>query len=346
METGHIKSIIVGGGPAGSTCGYQLVKHNEDCLIIDRKEFPRDKLCGGGLTPKAHILIDQIFPGIKYDYCCVNKIEMYSNNKYICDFSLNTELRTVARKEFDHILLNQYKEIGGKVITDTVSKVEEKKNKIYLTLASGKILSCDNLIGADGANSIVRKYLQPNFKKGIVCLEKNVANMSIRDMRVYFDKKFKSGYFYLFPNSQGYAVGYGDKCTTIEQFDQSLQEYNLMDDNKTKGAYIPMFDNLEYPFRKNILLVGDAGGYADSMTGEGIYFAIKSGQNAANSIIRNEDFKILNNEVIEVIKKRKKMASIFYFKPVMRLFVYMCKKPSLLRRINNKVNHAMVSSTD
>lgn len=346
MEISHIKTIIIGGGPAGVTCGYQLVKHNEDCLIIDRKEFPREKLCGGGLTPKAHILIDKIFTGIKYDYCSVNKIDMYSNNNYICSFSLNTELRTVARKEFDCILLNQYLKIGGKVITDTLSKIEEKDNKIYVTISSGKTFTCDNLVGADGTNSLVRKYLQPNFKKGILCLEKNVADMSIRDMRVYFDKKFKDGYFYLFPNLSGYAVGYGDAQTTPDRFHESLEEYNLMDESKTKGAYIPMFDKLEYPFRKNILLIGDAGGYADSMTGEGIYFAVKSGQNAASSIIKNKDFETSNKGVIDIIRKRKKMAHLFYFPLVMKLFVYMCKKPSLLKRINNKVNEAMISPAD
>lgn len=346
MEKTHIKTIIIGGGPAGVTCGYQLVKHHEDCLIIDRKEFPREKLCGGGLTPKAHILIDKIFTGIKYDYCSVNKIDMYSNSKYVCSFSLNTELRTVARKDFDHILLEQYKAIGGQVITDTLSKIEEKDNKIFLTLLSGRIFTCDNLIGADGTNSLVRKYLQPNFKKGTLCLEKNVSDMSIRDMRVYFDKKFKDGYFYLFPNLNGYAVGYGDALTTTERFHQSLEEYNLTDESKTKGAYIPMFDKIEYSFHKNILLIGDAGGYADSMTGEGIYFAVKSGQNAASSIIENKDFETSNKGVIDIIRKRKKMAHLFYFPPVMKLFVYMCKKPSLLRRINNKVNEAMISPAD
>lgn len=346
MEKTHIKTIIIGGGPAGVTCGYQLVKHNEDCLIIDRKEFPRDKLCGGGLTAKAHILISKIFTGIKYDYCSVNKIDMYSNSKYICSFSLDTELRTVARKEFDYILSNQYLEIGGKLISDTLSKIEEKNNKIYLTLLSGKILTCDNLIGADGTNSVVRKYLQPNFKKGTLCLEKNVTDMSIRDMRVYFDKKFKDGYFYLFPNLSGYAVGYGDALTTTDRFHQSLEEYNLMDESKTKGAYIPMFDKLEYPFIKNILLIGDAGGYADSMTGEGIYFAVKSGQNAASSIIENKDFETSNKGVIDIIRKRKKMAHLFYSPLVMKFFVYMCKKPSILRRINNKVNEAMISPAD
>lgn len=341
----HVKTIIVGGGPAGITCGYCLVQNNQECLIIDRKIFPREKLCGGGLTAKAHILIDRIFEGIEYDYYSVREIEMYSNKKYVCSFSLDTELRTVARTDFDHVLLKKYQEIGGRVLTDSVVSVEEKENKIYVKLMSGTVFSCDYLVGADGANSVVRKYLQPNFDKGIICLEKSVSDMSVRNMRVYFDKKFKNGYLYLFPNANGYVVGYGDKRTTIERFHKSLEEHNLMDDAKTKGAYIPMFDSLDYPFTKHILLIGDAGGYADSMTGEGIYFAVKSGENAALSIVNNSDFKTLNQQVIDVIRKRKKMSNLFFFPLVQMLFVYMCKKPSLFARINRKVNEAMSSSS-
>lgn len=341
MNKAHIETIIVGAGPAGATCGYVLMKHNRECLVIDRKEFPREKLCGGGLTPKAHILVDSIFEGVQYDYYSVNTIDMFSQKKYICSYTLNTELRTVARRDFDNVLLTEYEKLGGQKITDTVVEIEEYGGKIYLTLLSGRKLSCDFLIGADGANSVVRKYLQPGFKKGIVCLEKTVEDMSIRNMQVYFDKKFKNGYLYIFPNTKGYVVGYGDKRTNLDEFDRSLKEHGLGSENKTKGAYIPMFDNIDYPFRKDIILIGDAGGYADSMTGEGIYFAVKSGENAALSIIRSQDFRILNKSVIDVIRKRKKMSELFFFPPVHRLFVYLCKKPKWLARINRKVNEAL-----
>lgn len=341
MDRTHIETIIVGAGPAGSTCGYILTKNNRDCLIIDRKEFPREKLCGGGLTPKAHILIDAIFEGIQYDYYSVNTIDMFSQKKYICSYTLDTELRTVSRRDFDNILLNEYQKLGGHKLTDTVVDLEESDDKIHLTLLSGKKLSCNYLIGADGANSVVRKYLQPDFKKGIICLEKTVEDMSIRNMQVYFDKKFRNGYLYVFPNTKGYVVGYGDKGTNLDEFDRSLKEHNLMSGNRTKGAYIPMFDKIDYSFRDDIILIGDAGGYADSMTGEGIYFAVKSGENAALSIIQSKDFRALNKRVIDVIRKRRLMSEIFFFTPVHSLFIFLCKRKRWLAKINRKVNEAL-----
>ena len=342
MTDNHVKTIIVGAGPAGCTCGYILAKNNQDCIVIDRKEFPRDKLCGGGLTPKAHILLERVFENIQYDYFKVEKVDLYTYNEFVCSFLMDTEIRNIHRKEFDHLLLKEYQKLGGQIITDTVVRIEEAEDKKFILLKSGKKLSCDYLIGADGANSVVRRYLEPNFSKGFVLLEKYIPDRTMTDLRVYFDRKIKRGYLYLFPNKEGYAVGYGGENTTLDVFEESLSHLKIRAEAKTKGAYLPMCSTkLKYPFRKDIILVGDAGGYADAMTGEGLYFAMKSGENAAISIVENVDFKMQNKDVIETIKKRKIMAEIFYFAPVTKLFMYMCKKASLLRRINRRVNEAL-----
>lgn len=344
MQTDHVKTIIVGGGPAGATCGYLLMKNNQDCLIIDRKEFPREKLCGGGLTPKAHMLLREIFGEIAYDYYDVKEMDVYSRGKYTCSFSLDAGIRTVLRSEFDHTLLKEYQKAGGKVMTATVKKIEEKERRIYLSLDSGKVLSCNCLIGADGVHSTVRKYLEPGFKKGALCLEKVVedsAGKYGKNIKVYFDRKFESGYLYVFPNKQGYAVGYEDKQTSCEEFSQSLEKLGLTDNSKVKGAYIPVRDKRKYPFRKDIILIGDAGGYADSLTGEGIYYAIRSVQHAASAIISNQDFRTLNQDVLSAMKRRDRMARLFYIRLVNRLFMWMCRKPSLLVRINRRVNREL-----
>ncbi|WP_029905446.1 NAD(P)/FAD-dependent oxidoreductase [Prevotella sp. 10(H)] len=337
----HIKTIIIGAGPAGISCGYTLLKNGSDCLIIDRKEFPREKICGGGLTPQAHAFVDRIFNGLNYDYMDIRAIKMFYRKKYICSYSIDKGLRIVSRRDFDYTLLKEYEEKGGQRLTDIITKIEEEDDKIYLSLLSGKKLSCDYLIGADGANSIVRKYLQPDFKRGFLWLEKTVIENEKKDLQVYFDNRLKNGYLYKFPNPRGYVVGYGDRHTNTATFDKLLKEYDLMPDCKTKGAYIPMFDKQDYPFRKNILLAGDAGGYVDSITGEGLYFAFKSGENAALSIIQGKDYKQLNQPLMDIVKRRKRMARLFYFPPVHRLFIYLSGKPKWLERINRRVNREL-----
>lgn len=335
--TEHIETIIVGAGPAGSTCGYLLQKAGKGCLIVEKSEFPREKLCGGGLTPKTHIIIDRIFDNLKYDYHRANNMEIYSEGKFYCTFHLAPEIRIIVRKEFDNLLLEQYKNLGGKVLYGRLTKIEESDGKIFLRLSDGKQLSCDRLIGADGATSSVRKYLQPKFGKGIVCLEKLVPGKPDKDIKVIFDGRFDNGYMYVFPNKNGNVIGCGHKKSSVPEFRDLLAEYHISDKEKIKGAYIPMLEKIDYPFRRNILLIGDAGGYADSMTGEGLYYAIKTGENAANSIIHNRDFRKESRSVINEVRIIRLMSITFYCKPIHRLFLWMCTKPRLQKRINSTV---------
>ncbi|MBD8389467.1 NAD(P)/FAD-dependent oxidoreductase [Dysgonomonas sp. BGC7] len=338
MEKTHLEIIVVGAGPAGVTCSSLLQRSGKECLLIDKAEFPRNKVCGGGLTPKAHILLSRIYPTLKYDYYKVNSIYTYFNRKYICNFSLDTEIRTVVRQDFDHLLLKEYKQLGGLFLTDKLLKVEEKDKKVVVVLKSGRVLSCNYLIGADGANSIVRKCLQPGFSSGQVWMEKTSIDKSQDKMIVHFDKRIPEGYSYVFPNTRGHIVGYGEKHSGHEKFGQLLKEQGLEGSEKTKGAYIPMFDKLDYPFRESIILIGDAGGYADSMTGEGLYYALRSGENAALAILSGQDFKVQNSDIITLINKRRRMARLFYWYPINKLFMYMCTRPFLFSRINKRVN--------
>jgi thioredoxin reductase len=71
-----IDVLIVGAGPAGSVCGYLLAKAGVSCLLIDHATFPRDKICGGGLTPKCWKLLEELIPGIKYEYNSIRNIRL------------------------------------------------------------------------------------------------------------------------------------------------------------------------------------------------------------------------------------------------------------------------------
>lgn len=339
MEIKHFNTIVIGGGPAGITCAYILTKNNKECLIIDKAEFPREKLCGGGLTPKAHKIIESIFGGIKYDYHLVNNLEVYSHNNYLCTYRLYTEIRTVNRKDFDFALYNEYLKVGGKIWQGKPTVIEEKEGKIYLTLSDGQLFSCDYLIGADGANSFVRRYLQPNRSKGIVCLETSTNDKSVENIQVFFAKEYTGGFAYIFPNEEGYVAGCGYKDTDVNVFRKYLEDNNIGGDRRIKGAYIPMFDKIDYPFKDNLILIGDAGGYADSISGEGLYYAFKTGENAAISIMNNRSFMLQNGDVIKKIRKTTRYSNLFFNKIINKLFLFLFKKGFQHHRIEKLLNH-------
>ena len=142
--------LIVGAGPAGSVCGYLLQKAGVSCLLIDHATFPRDKLCGGGLTPKCWRLLDELIPGIKYEYNSVRDIRLTVEANHCCEFTADTQLRLVKRKDFDNQLLELYKSIGGEFLQGSFLRYDEQPDGLVVTLKSGEQIACRYLVGADG----------------------------------------------------------------------------------------------------------------------------------------------------------------------------------------------------
>lgn len=335
----HIDTIIIGGGPGGATCGYMLAQKNKESLIIERSVFPRDKVCGGGLTPKCYRLIDKIFNNISYDYHSVNKLEVHLGQNRNRTFVLTNEIRVVYRKDFDNNLLEAYKKIGGEVVPGRAKTIEEQDGKIFVTLSDNTRYSCNKLIGADGANSIVRKYVDPTNKRKMLLLEKTLTNKSFDNIKLYFDTKLDKGYMYLFPNPEGCVIGYGDTNTNKHEFDRRINEAGLPDANKQKGAYLPIFDNIEYQMKDNIILIGDAGGYVDSISGEGLFYAIQTGGFAALSILNKTPFRELNEGIINRIRKINQLSEYFYNKLVHYPLIYFCTGKFIHKYISRTINN-------
>ena len=72
----EVDVVIIGAGPAGSVCGYLLKKAGKNCLLVDHASFPRDKVCGGGMSPRCWKLLHELIPGIKYEYNSVRKFRL------------------------------------------------------------------------------------------------------------------------------------------------------------------------------------------------------------------------------------------------------------------------------
>ena len=130
--------LIVGAGPAGSVCGYLLQKAGVSCLLIDHATFPRDKICGGGVTPKGWTLLEKLMPGFKYDYNSIRKIKLIVEDNHHCEFDSALELRLVQRKVFDRLLLEQYLSAGGTFQKDAFLQYEDFDDHLVVTLKSGE----------------------------------------------------------------------------------------------------------------------------------------------------------------------------------------------------------------
>lgn len=108
--------IVIGGGPAGTSCGIELRKKNYKTCIVDKKIFPQEKLCGGLITQKTIDLLKSFDLSVKTSdfYCRIsNKIEVYNSNERLNSININISYYFTDRFVFDNLLTNEYKRYNG-----------------------------------------------------------------------------------------------------------------------------------------------------------------------------------------------------------------------------------------
>lgn len=306
LEKKYYDVIVVGCGPAGSTVSYLLQRQGFKVLAIDKETFPRSKLCGGLLTQKTINLLHRIY-GDSLGSLQDKKIIEYTSSFYelrtqqlvIKSGETNIPAVLVDRLVYDNYLLEYAKSVGVEVIEgDRVVSIDNENS--YVTTFGGKIFQAPIIIGADGANSIVRKsingkYLSSNhWRRNLAFgVEVSVAREEVSELIVgpiiYFGL-VTWGYAWVFPNKENLVVGVG--CLNPKNFDLKVEldkvlaliGYKSKTTYKLRGHPIPYGNFLQKPACKSVLLLGDAAGLVDPLMGEGIYYAHRSAEIAAKCI--------------------------------------------------------------
>ena len=327
--------VIIGGGPAGSVCGYLLKKGGKDCVIVDFASFPREKICGGGLTPKAYELLQELMPDLRYDFQGVRRFRLMMDGRTLCEVDLAKELRMVRRMDFDYALLGQYTAAGGEFVQDVFSHFEKRPDgRILVTLKSGDSLLCKCLVGADGANSRVRKQLTGQRRDTTLWMEQYMEK-GANEFIFEFSNRYRNGYYFSFPGIDRDTVGMGGFYASPEEIRNELSHITIRDITAVNasplyGANIPLDSTKSR--ERNIILIGDAGGFANKLTYEGLYYAIATGRNASIAILSGKDFNKVNCRML-LRKKKETVITRFVYS---RLGLWLMKKgahhPRLIKK--------------
>ncbi len=289
--------MIVGAGPAGCAAAYDLAACGRRVLLVDRAEFPRSKACAGALTMKAvRALRYSIDPVVRrWERSIV--LEEAAGGAVAVGRRSPVCAMTV-RAELDSYCLEQTRARGAVFArVGALAALEQQADRVVLRMADGGRLEARFLLGADGVHSRVRALLPSAdggagwFRTGFA-LEANVPYRTAGERYpLTFDfAPVARGYGWLFPRDNHVNVGlYVEGGEHIDR--AALERYIALRCGAGRSSSRPVGQFLglgaagyrpstETP-ETRVLLAGDAAGFVDPLTGEGIYGAIRSGQAAA-----------------------------------------------------------------
>ncbi len=321
--------IIVGAGPAGCILGKNI-SNKYSTLIIDRDNFPREKPCGGILVERTL----QFLRNLDIPSKVFSKperpqfvIDDWDNN---LELRLNRDFLNIKRREFDHWLLSLVPNSADLLPSTTLIDYDSIKNIIYVVLRNGdktKVVKCNYLIGADGgASTIRRKISSVPIRRYLVIQDIVKKSDKINDIYFIYDKEITDFYSWVIPKDEemllATSICYENSKEKMNLFKEKFKRKTKINIDKTfirreaaVGARPRSLKEIEFG-KKNVILVGEAAGLISSSSGEGISFALRSGDLLSKAIKTDFDnplghYKNLCGPLISEIKERLLKAKTF-----------------------------------
>jgi geranylgeranyl reductase family protein len=336
-------TLVVGMGPAGATAAYQLSRAGLSVLGLDKATHPRYKVCGGGLSVRIDRILEDDYKSVVEHTIYGIQFSFRGADPFFLDSS-SPIAYMVMRDRFDHFLVEKTRRAGTEVHEgEPVTCCRQLPGGIEVTTDRGQYLT-KVLIGADGANSLVAQQLFPGRKsRRMATLESEIPIGSAPHYpgtgRALIDiGATPAGYAWIFPKQERLSIGVGDLrgglASPKKIFDQFVRDEKGLTPWKVPqpiGHPLPLFSEHSGANRESVglvsgraLLVGDAGHLVDPLFGEGIYYAIRSGQLAAESILNQVNDRqrslgdyeeAVRREIYAEFRVASRMAHIVYSFP-------------------------------
>lgn len=285
---------IIGGGPSGAVAAEILSKNGISTVLLERN-FNNVKPCGGAIP--LGIIEEFQIPDELVERKVSNMAVRSPKGKIIEMSMPNGYVGMVRRERFDKYLREKAKESGAEVIESKVARTTKNNGSFTIQFDSNSpqsTIEAKYVIGADGANSKVALDLEfpRNEAKAIAIQERFHSSDELRRydnlVEIWFDGDVSPDFYgWIFPKADHIAIGTGtdDKNHNIRKLQARFREkLNLKQTPYLEeAAKLPMYPRKHY-VQGNAMLVGDAAGLVTPSNGEGIFFAMKSGKLAAETL--------------------------------------------------------------
>ena len=355
METFDV--AIVGGGPAGSTCAAFCARAGLRTLVLERETFPREKVCGDCLNPSCWSVLERLtvaqrvrdLPHSKVDSVefiaiCGRNVIVHLPSGDRCELS-------VKRSLFDALLLKRAQELGAYVRQKTtVTALADNENwKIETT--SGENFAARILVGADGRNSIVARLCNflPRPARERVALQAHIPLPRNFGRRIIL-QFLRQGYSGQAPvNETQLNLCLVGTPPTISRLRKWAEHHFKITPDQPWRTITPLTRSPVPCGHENLLFIGDAARVVEPFTGEGIYYALRSGELAADAItkiVRGKDRQSALREFTRACAQMyrgrlwiNRMARAAVLRPnVGSLFVHAARiEPAILKLLTAKI---------
>jgi geranylgeranyl reductase family protein len=286
--------IVVGAGPAGASAARAASLAGLSTLLLEKQKLPREKRCGGGISAATLKELDFPLPDRVIERRCCGMWGI--QNSILTEVRVDRCVATmVSRSTFDAFLVEKAVEAGAKIAeAEGCRGIRVAADCVIVTTGKAEYRA-SVVIGADGFSSLVAKSVRPKWSRRETrfCLVADVplppetidrTTRNLAELRYGF---IKQGYAWAFPKRDHVSFGIGGEMGNAKalqrDFARYLRLHGIEGEVPCKGCFIPVTEFRHDVVADRIMLCGDAAGFVDCFSGEGIRYAVASGRMAGRT---------------------------------------------------------------
>jgi menaquinone-9 beta-reductase len=285
---------IVGGGPAGSSCAAFCALAGLQTLVLEREKFPREKVCGDCLNPSCWPVLERLdlaqqVRDLPHSKLATVEFIAIDGRKVSLGLPTSEDSEiSVKRSLFDDLLLGRARELGGQIREETTVTALAHNREWKILTARGETFFARVLIGADGRNSTIARLrnLLPRPARERVALQAHIPLPRNFGNRIVL-QFLREGYSGQAPvNETELNLCLVGTPPTISRLRNWAERHFSIATGQPWRTITPLTRSPVPGAHENLLFIGDAARVVEPFTGEGIYYALRSGELAADAIVK------------------------------------------------------------
>lgn len=314
---------IIGGGPTGAFAAAELARAGREVLLFDEK-LAWEKPCGGGLTDKA-LAQWPFLRDVQVERNWVSSCELIAPSGRRIQFPLEQQIAIFSRLKLNGLLLDRARDAGAELRCERVVHIDRTTGKWAIRTGSGSYGADFALIAAGARNSLRTQLISPLGPENFMVAAGYYIPGNHHTVQIKFLKDFH-GYIWIFPRADHFSAGIcgrmqGKSTAELRRIlEDSLPAFGL----NLEGAsfYAHIIPSLTADALRSSsfaghgwAMIGDAAGFVDAITGEGLYYALRSAELLSEALLAGapEQYPTLvKNDFLVELEHAARIADRFY----------------------------------